>query len=267
MPARNVALLLGDSITQFGFSLQPSNPNTRPHSGGCGGIGWGALLLEHLSMCRSCDVLSRGLAGYNTRWYLQHVDTLLQGVACENVCLVTIMFGANDAARAGEKQHVPLPEFEENLQRLTQLVLERCKFSKVLLLTPPPVAEEKWWAYCAREFDPEGLLPSGFEAGGGRDLATIATYADAARRVAAGGPSDRVALADVQKAIREVKGWDAAEEPQAGCLSDGLHLNARGNQAVFEAVLAATDAWPGLLDAAAASDGIPHFSQMAEGSL
>ncbi|CAI9572942.1 unnamed protein product, partial [Staurois parvus] len=43
-------VLFGDSITQFAFEAN----------------GWGATLADKL--VRKCDVLNRGLSGYNTRW-------------------------------------------------------------------------------------------------------------------------------------------------------------------------------------------------------
>ena len=88
-------MLLGDSLTQFGFS-----PG-----------GWAGRLANRYQ--RRADVLNRGYSGYNTRWILEHVrrDTgVVPGGGATK--LVTCFFGANDASLPEHnlRQHVPLEE-------------------------------------------------------------------------------------------------------------------------------------------------------------
>ena len=62
-------LLLGDSLTQLAFE------------------GWGARLANVYQ--RRADVINRGCSGYNTDFYQRQPLPPL-----DNVCLVTIFFGA-----------------------------------------------------------------------------------------------------------------------------------------------------------------------------
>lgn len=46
------------------------------------------------------DVINRGFGGYNTRWALHMVDELIASHRPQGVKLVTVFFGANDAAHS-----------------------------------------------------------------------------------------------------------------------------------------------------------------------
>ncbi|KAH9932154.1 SGNH hydrolase-type esterase domain-containing protein [Amylocystis lapponica] len=170
------------------------------------------------------DVLNRGFGGYNTEWITpvfeqcfakqheqQHVPT---------VRLLTIWLGANDAAFPGSSQHVPLPAFRANLAALVRMVAAPASpryspATRVVLLTPPPVNTHQWhW--------------------GDRDLATTRTYAEAVKDVAR---AEGVPALDVFAAF-----WEAAGEDEARLgelLSDGLHLNAKGYEIVFDLLVEA----------------------------
>lgn len=51
---------------------------------------------------RKCDVLNRGLSGYNTRWAKIVLPRLIgKDSKTENTVAVTIFFGANDSALKG----------------------------------------------------------------------------------------------------------------------------------------------------------------------
>lgn len=63
--------------------------------------GWGAALAHHFA--RKLDVVNRGFGGYNSRWALKLLEQVLaqaQGQR-QQVALMTIWFGANDAAVPG----------------------------------------------------------------------------------------------------------------------------------------------------------------------
>ena len=78
-----------------------------------GGVGWASLLSNAYS--RRADVLNRGFSGYNSR----HVSNILERSVLssnyEDVLFCTVFLGANDAALPGERQHVPLDEYQANL--------------------------------------------------------------------------------------------------------------------------------------------------------
>ena len=99
-------VLLGDSITQQSFSLERH--------------GWGAALADLYQ--QKVDVINRGASGYNTRWTLSCLPSLIP--ENEPAPLVTVVFfGANDAAAPGlpgtlSTQHVPVDEYELNLVKI-----------------------------------------------------------------------------------------------------------------------------------------------------
>ena len=109
-------ILIGDSLTQFGFSTD-----------GC----WTSMLADALQ--RKCDVINRGFSGYNSRNVKnilpQFGDDLLRDP--ENVSAITVFLGANDAndpavVRAGTpNQNVPLPEYEQNLNWILNFLEEK----------------------------------------------------------------------------------------------------------------------------------------------
>ncbi len=43
--------------------------------------------------------MNRGFGGYNTRWALHMLNRVFESADADNTLLVTIFFGANDAAR------------------------------------------------------------------------------------------------------------------------------------------------------------------------
>lgn len=84
-PYRPQFVTFGDSITQRGFAP-----------------GWTGALADAYQ--RRADVVNRGYSGYNTRWALQLLDRVFPppepaaAAAAPPPRLVTIFFGANDAA-------------------------------------------------------------------------------------------------------------------------------------------------------------------------
>lgn len=71
------------------------------------------------------DIVARGYSGYNTRWALRVLDRVFPAeteVDGGGVPLaVTVFFGANDAClhdRCCAFQHVPLPEYKQNLRSI-----------------------------------------------------------------------------------------------------------------------------------------------------
>ncbi|XP_026511137.1 isoamyl acetate-hydrolyzing esterase 1 homolog isoform X2 [Terrapene carolina triunguis] len=132
-------VLFGDSITEFSFQDN----------------GWGVLLAQKL--VRKCDVLNRGLSGYNTRWANIVLPRLISRSSnAENTIAVTIFFGANDSALkdVNSNQHIPLKEYADNLKSMIQYLksIDITK-DKIILITPPPLCEPAWEKECIAKGD------------------------------------------------------------------------------------------------------------------
>lgn len=124
---RRTILLLGDSLTQLCWE------------------GWGAHLANVYQ--RRVDVINRGFAGYNTKFYLQLPDeTVFPQEASSRCCLVLLWFGANDAGIPGLADHhyVSLEDYQTNLNTLIDRVQAKTNCAQnIMLLTPPPVHHEQ----------------------------------------------------------------------------------------------------------------------------
>uniref|UniRef100_A0A8C8DUW7 Isoamyl acetate-hydrolyzing esterase 1 homolog n=1 Tax=Oryzias sinensis TaxID=183150 RepID=A0A8C8DUW7_9TELE len=193
--------LFGDSITQFSFQAN----------------GWGAEIANKLA--RKCDVVNRGLSGYNSRWARIVLPRLLssQGSACDSIAAVTVFFGANDCALEDKnpQQHVPLSEYLENLKEISRLLTSAGVSSdKVIFITPPPLHEAAWEKECILKGCPLNRLNS-----------TAGQYAQACVRAAAQCGSDVLDL----WSLMQKDGQDYTVY-----LSDGLHLSDKGNQFVAQ---------------------------------
>ena len=205
-------VLFGDSITQQSFS-----PG-----------GWGARLADHF--VRRADVQNRGYSGYNTRWALQLLDKLFppaaEGVATAP-CLVTVFFGANDAAlpdQGSARQHVPLAEYKDNLRAIVAAVRAAGgASSRMVLMTPPPVHEGQRleWQVARYGSDATGVAERTDEA--------AAAYGTAVRELAR---ELSLPCLDVRAAML---GEGAVAWP--AMLSDGLHLSAAGSAFVFDKLI------------------------------
>jgi hypothetical protein len=86
-----------------------------------------------VGFCCVCAA-ARADAGYNTRWALLGLDVAFgafitapgrQSRGCgDNLALVTVFFGANDASlrEHNPRQHVPLTEYKDNLREIVARV-------------------------------------------------------------------------------------------------------------------------------------------------
>eukprot|EP00188_Purpureofilum_apyrenoidigerum_P003579 Plantae.Rhodophyta-Purpureofilum_apyrenoidigerum.ctg37877.p1 GENE.Plantae.Rhodophyta-Purpureofilum_apyrenoidigerum.ctg37877~~Plantae.Rhodophyta-Purpureofilum_apyrenoidigerum.ctg37877.p1 ORF type:complete len:211 (-),score=45.86 Plantae.Rhodophyta-Purpureofilum_apyrenoidigerum.ctg37877:135-767(-) len=149
---------------------------------------------------RRADVFNRGFSGYNTTMILDVLSKVLSGIP-SRVDLFILCLGANDAKLPNCEldQHVPLNRFKENLGKIVD-VLAAYKCSKIILMTPPNVDPSR-----------EAF----------RTPEVTRSYADAALAVGA------------EKDVPCVRLFDKIG---ADGLVDGLHLNARGNDAVSAAL-------------------------------
>jgi lysophospholipase L1-like esterase len=237
---RATIVLFGDSLTQRGW----------------GPDGW-CSDVAHLFQ-RQADVYNRGYGGYNTRWALHLAPYLLPlttpttqsahitssgGDAVSTPALkhptpqhylVTVWFGANDAAAPSEGPHVPLGEFESNLRAIVSHAVRASLH--VVVLTPPPVHEATRLAFQRAKFGPAATGVAE------RSNARVEPYAAAARRVAR---DLGVPCLDVHGAMLAEGGgaaWPAfvgaagaGEEEEEG---DGLHLSRSGQRFVARRLVA-----------------------------
>ncbi|TRM61794.1 SGNH hydrolase-type esterase domain-containing protein [Schizophyllum amplum] len=216
--SQDTIMLFGDSITQGGWEPEKSGFGTR---------------LAHV-YARKLDVLNRGLSGYNTEWGIPVFEQVFakkpEQAHAPKVRLLLIWFGANDACIPPSPQHVPLPKFTSNLKHILSLVRSpdspyHSPETKIVLVTPPPVNTlQRGVDLHAR--DPPKELDRLFE--------VTETYAEAVRAVGVEA-GEGVAVVDVFGALWERAGKDEASLSQY--LSDGLHLNGKGYEIMYDELM------------------------------
>ncbi|KAM6913042.1 isoamyl acetate-hydrolyzing esterase 1 homolog [Xenentodon cancila] len=195
-------ILFGDSITQFSFQAN----------------GWGAEMTNKLQ--RKCDVVNRGLSGYNSRWAKIVLPRFISSQSSAdniNIKAVTVFFGANDSALEDKNphQHVPLQEYSENLKEISRsLSSAGVSANKVIFITPPPVHEPAWERECILKGCPLN-----------RRNSAAGQYAQACVQAARQCGSDVLDL----WTLMQKDGQDYTVY-----LSDGLHLSEKGNQFVAQ---------------------------------
>ncbi|TNN80260.1 Isoamyl acetate-hydrolyzing esterase 1 [Liparis tanakae] len=168
---------------------------------------------------RKCDVVNRGLSGYNSRWAKLLLPRIIDvtNSADNHIAAVTVFFGANDCALQDKntQQHIPLEEYSENLRDITRLLaLAGVPADRVILITPPPLHEPAWEKECILKGCPLN-----------RNNSTAGQYAQECVQVA--GECGAVSL-DLWTLMQK-DGQDYTVY-----LSDGLHLSQRGNQFVAQ---------------------------------
>jgi lysophospholipase L1-like esterase len=193
-------IILGDSITQTGWSSQTP---------------WGADLADLLQ--RKCDVINRGFSGYNSEKIRIILPSLFEEFSGESIAGVIIMLGSNDSAKTYTLQHVPVDRYKANLEYIVDyLTLSGVASQRIILITPPKKDDEAW-AYAAHEFAP--TEPSyHFDY-------LVKDYSSAVKKVA---QEKNTLLVDLNGIMDEY--GDKYKE----LLHDGLHLNRRGSDLLFD---------------------------------
>jgi len=209
------------------------------------GQGWAAGVAHAYG--RRADVVNRGFSGYTAKWCALMLPTLFPAddPAWEVPLLAVVFLGANDAALPSREQHVPVHEYEQHLRRIVAYLQKRRRAdggrTQILLLTPPPVDEDRWEAHClarGRQLD--------------RKNEVTRLYARACLGV---GKTMNVPVVDVWT---QLGGSDLAEV--APNLEDGLHLSPQGNVLVCDAVLRAIEQnYPGLAPERLPMQAPEHF--------
>jgi lysophospholipase L1-like esterase len=183
------------------------------------------------------------MSGYNTRWFLRYADD--DGVWEEpgNVVLVTVFFGANDAALADRDpaKHVPVPEYKDNLRALIKKARVAYPDAGILALSPPPVHEQQRLDFQKQRYGDRATgVPE-------RTREHTQQYASACVDVAR---EMNVPCVDLFTAMVEKGGVgddDHDGEGYGRYLSDGLHFNQAGHRFVFEELVGAIERhFPGL---------------------
>jgi lysophospholipase L1-like esterase len=197
-------VLFGDSLTQLGWGVD-------------GNAGWAALLAS--AYTRRADVLNRGFSGYNTRHALEVLPRIFgDGPEMkEPLLFCTVYLGANDSALPGERQYVPIDEYQRNLGKIVTSIRERVgEKPPIILMTPPPVDEKRWASYWGDD-KPDRLNQISSD------------YGAVCKQVAA---DHDCSVIDVF----EILGGNVGDYSHH--LSDGLHLSGSGNTMLYEGLMA-----------------------------
>lgn len=184
--------------------------------------------------------------GYNTRIAMELLAERKEGwyYNLDNdqaAILVVIFWGANDAAIHGI-QGIPVDEYKNRLKEQIQQVRSTGNlysqrvynksdenFTKVILVTPPPVDDEKW----LKERKDKAKLSDNLMSkedldniGLDRDHKTTGIYANAAKEIANECNCPVIDLYnDMQK-----------KESFSDYLNDGLHFSSAGNDFMFKSL-------------------------------
>lgn len=205
--ARPKFVLYGASMTEYSFELG----------------GWGAALAD--LYCRKADIVLRGYRGWNTRRALGALDKIFPKDAEVQPELVVVFFGANDAAfpmPSGRGQHVPLPEFEDNLCRIAKHLQGVSEKTRVILTTAPPIYEAARLEAGRKDHGEIGGMY--LDRTNERAGMYAAACRSAAKRVGAGN-------IDLWTSIQRQPYW------QTACLTDGMHLSAQGSAVMLKQLL------------------------------
>jgi len=211
---QDAIMLFGDSLTQGGWE-----PNAF------------AQRLAYV-YARKLDVINRGLSGYNTEWAIPVFEQCFakqhEQQHVPKVRILTIWFGANDAAIKPSAQHIPLPKFISNLTHLVRMVTSPTSpyyspHTRIVLITPPPVNTYQREAELQAK-EPPKLLDRTFE--------TTRKYAEAVEGV---GEKESIPVVDIWNALYDAAGRD--ERALCRFLWDGLHLNSAGYEILYDAII------------------------------
>jgi lysophospholipase L1-like esterase len=234
--SQDLIFLFGDSITQEGYD------QTR-------GFGW-VSQLSH-DYVRKLSVVNAGLSGYGTDKALAKLPLVIPppGPNGGRIKILAVFFGANDARLPNTmqaRQHVPLPEYKDNLRKILSHEVVRAHDAHIVLMTPPPIDERM----CIADDAAKGINQIR------RSAKATAEYAQAVRDI---GSELEVAVCDLWGAFMQQAGWrdgdallglkgvDQKEDGLQSMLRDGLHLTDKGNKIVYAEFLKIVgENWPDL---------------------
>lgn len=162
----------------------------------------------------------RFILGYNTEWGKTILKQLLS--KCESndpkIALLTILFGANDAAFPIKVQHVELNQYKQNLKEMVQVTKQFDPSIRIVFITPPPLDEEAWEK---TNFIRHNITRKE------RNAETTQKYASACVEVA---QELSLPVVNLWKLITDSVNDDNSKLTLKDYLCDGLHLASRGNE-------------------------------------
>jgi len=160
------------------------------------------------------EMINAGAGGNTTREGLARID---RAVIPPHPPYVLVQFGGNDATR-DEARHVPLDEYDANLETIRQRLVESTS-AQIVLLTFPPLIEE-WHAWGDDPF---------YTQHGGQDT-FVERYRERTRAFAR---AHGFPIADISQTLRSAMG---KQDVATYILPDGVHLTTEGNRVVAESV-------------------------------
>ncbi|OXG10085.1 GDSL Lipase/Acylhydrolase family protein [Cryptococcus neoformans Ze90-1] len=190
---------------------------------------------------RRADVINRGFGGYNSEWAIPVFEQVFatkkdreQG-GIQQVKLITIWLGANDACLPSSPQHVPLDKYKSNVKHIVNLIRDpsspyHSPETKIVLISPPPIIEAAWIESRLEKWKSFGC--EGPEPEQNRDAKVTKQYAEGCKEV---GTELGVPVVDFWTAIVEAAGGEK-DEQLAPYFYDGLHLTSEGYAVLFKAV-------------------------------
>ncbi|EXB58999.1 GDSL esterase/lipase CPRD49 [Morus notabilis] len=101
------------------------------------------------------DIVLRGYSGWNSRRALQVLDQVFPKDAAVQPTLVIVYFGGNDSVKphpSGLGQHVPLPEYVENMRKIAIHLKGLSEKTRIIFLTAPPINEDQIREICLSIF-------------------------------------------------------------------------------------------------------------------
>lgn len=136
-----------------------------------------------------------------------------------SIPLMTIFFGANDAALPFSSQHVPLERYKSNTKAMIDLVKNpESPFynpkMRIILITPPPINEAQWEKRCNEQGDKLN-----------RTNKAARAYAECIMEI---GRETNIPVADIWSEIMDKV--QQQDRQLSDFFLDGLHLNANGYQ-------------------------------------
>jgi lysophospholipase L1-like esterase len=144
--------------------------------------------------------------------------------------LAFVFLGANDAVYSNTATSVGVQKYIENLRSIVGEIRKRQPYSSfgtdkesIILVTPPPIHEEQLR---------ERYRERGQESN--RDNQRTGSYAEAVREL---GREMRLSVVDTYIGMAGLQEGREGEDMRGSYLSDGLHLNTKGNQRMLELVV------------------------------
>ncbi|XP_057523189.1 GDSL esterase/lipase WDL1 [Amaranthus tricolor] len=201
-PTRPQFVLFGSSIVQYSFSNG----------------GWGAILTDVYA--RKADIFVRGYSCWNSRRALEVLDQVFPKDATTHPSLVIVYFGGNDSMgdhSSGLGPHVPLPEYVENMRKITTHIKGLSDKTRIIFLSTPPVNEAK-----IQEFKSKYVLEVV------RTNELCRRYSEALIELCR---EMDIKVVDLWTAIQKRDDWLTA------CFTDGIHFSAEGSKIVVEELL------------------------------